>query len=82
MEAGADLFLFDDSVTRYPVSGDPLHGEYRGLPGIEDLQKLLEDGGAGVDDVVGEEDGKRLGAHGFASGEDGVAKTQLFVLDD
>ena len=46
------------------------------------MQKLLEDGGAGVDDIVGEEDGERLGADGFASGEDGVAETQLFVLDD
>ena len=46
--------MFDDSVTRYPASGNPLHGEYRGLPGVEDFQKLLEDGGTGVDDVVWE----------------------------
>ena len=30
----------------------------------------------------GKEDGERPGANGFASGEDGVAETQLFVLDD
>ena len=82
MEAGAYLFLFDDSGTGNSVSGYPLHGEDGGLSGVEDLQKLLEDGGAGVDDVVREEDGERLGANGFASGEDGVTEAQLLVLDD